>query len=283
MKVLVFGKTGQVAQELARDPRTLCLSRAEADLTNPDACAQAILHANPDAVINAAAYTAVDRAESEEELATTINGHAPGAMARACARAGIPFVHLSTDYVFDGSGNIAHSRNTPPAPINAYGRSKRLGEIEILASRARAIILRTSWVFSPHGVNFVKTMLRLSQSHASLKIVDDQIGGPTPADSIAAACLQMASASNLPPAAYGIHHFAGAPDVSWAIFAREIFSQSNRTTDVIPIPSTDFPTAAARPQNSRLECASLAALGLRRPDWKAGLARTLSSLERLSS
>jgi dTDP-4-dehydrorhamnose reductase len=162
MSILVFGKTGQVACELQHlHPEFTYFSREEADLLNPDVCAEGILAAKPSSVINAAAYTAVDRAEDEESLAYTINAEAPAAMAQACANLGIPFVHISTDYVFDGSGEMSRSPDAPTAPINAYGRTKLAGEEAIRSSGALHAILRTSWVFSAHGNNFVKTMLRL--------------------------------------------------------------------------------------------------------------------------
>lgn len=277
--MLVFGQTGQVARELARlAPDARCLGRDAADLSDPGACAAAIHTLRPRMVINAAAYTAVDRAEAEEALATTINGEAPGAMAEACAALGIPLVHLSTDYVFDGSGDEPRRPDAPVAPINAYGRSKLAGDQAVLASGAQAVVLRTSWVFSAHGANFVKTMLRLAQTRDSLTVVADQIGGPTPAADIARACVTIAHAL-ADGAPGGVHHFAGAPDSSWADFATAIFAQAGLPVRVTPIPSTDYPTPARRPLNSRLDCASLAQFGLTRPDWRAGLAAVLQDLE----
>ena len=190
--ILVFGQTGQVATEIARRaPDATFLGRAAADLSDPEACAAAIGRHRPEAVINAAAYTAVDRSEEEEDLARTVNGAAPGAMARACADLGIPFVHVSTDYVFDGEGETPFAPGDPTAPLGAYGRTKLAGEEAVRGAGGCHAILRTSWVFSAHGGNFVKTMLRLSESRDALSIVDDQIGGPTPAADIAAACLSI--------------------------------------------------------------------------------------------
>jgi dTDP-4-dehydrorhamnose reductase len=277
--ILIFGQTGQVARELARlVPDATFLGRDRADLSDPAVCAAAIRQALPRAVINAAAYTAVDRAEAEEALATVINGDAPGAIARECAALDIPFVQISTDYVFDGSGTMARATDAPVAPINAYGRSKLAGEQAVMASGARAVVLRTSWVFSAHGANFVKTMLRLGASRDGLTIVADQVGGPTPAADIARACLTIADALGA-GAPGGIQHFAGAPDVSWADFATEIFVQAGLATRVTPIPSSDYPTPALRPLNSRLDCTGLAAYGLARPDWRAGLTAVLQELE----
>ncbi|GAB4288327.1 MAG: dTDP-4-dehydrorhamnose reductase [Roseovarius sp.] len=280
MRVLVFGRTGQVARELARlAPQGLFLSREMADLAQPGRCAEAIARAVPEAVINAAAYTAVDRAESEEDLATRINAEAPAAMARACAAAGIPLVHISTDYVFDGRGSAPHPPDAPPAPINAYGRSKLAGERAIAASGACHAILRTSWVFSAHGSNFVKTMLRLSETRDALRVVDDQIGGPTPAAAIAAACLTIAARLRAAPGLAGVYHFSGAPDVSWHDFAAAIFAAAGRRVALSAIATADFPTPAARPRNSRLDCrATEAAFGLARPDWRAALPAILDDL-----
>ena len=219
MSILVFGKTGQVACELQHlHPEFTYLSREEADLSNPDACAEAILATKPSAVINAAAYTAVDHAEDEESLAYTINAAAPAAMANACATLGIPFVHISTDYVFDGSGEMSRAPDAPTAPINAYGRTKLAGEEAIRASGALHAILRTSWVFSGHGNNFVKTMLRLSEARDTLSIVADQIGGPTPASSIAIACATIAQNLNKSGSHYNRHRHPhkGLPNTSRA-------------------------------------------------------------------
>ena len=225
MRLLVFGKTGQVGRELARrcppDIEAAILGRAEADLMAPDVCARAVMDARVDAVVNAAAWTAVDRAEAEEDAATIVNAAAPEAMARACAFRGIPLLHISTDYVFDGSGTQPFKPSDDPAPLGAYGRSKLAGEDAIRASGARHVILRTSWVVSAHGANFVKTMLRLGQERDSLRVVADQVGGPTPAAAIADAVFSIARALG-DGAAGGTYHFAGAPDTSWAGFAREI-------------------------------------------------------------
>ena len=189
--ILIFGKTGQVATELQRTGDVLALSRDLTNLSNPSSCYDAIKIHAPKAVINAAAYTDVDKAETEEELATLINGNAPKAMAKACATLNIPFVHLSTDYVFDGTGVEPWQPEDTTKPQNAYGRSKKTGEDGILSVGSTYGILRTSWVISSHGINFVKTMLNLSENRDTLNLVADQIGGPTPAKDIAKACLQI--------------------------------------------------------------------------------------------
>ena len=282
MKLLIFGKTGQVALELQRyAPGARFVSRDEADFSDPAACAALVAASGADAVMNAVAYTAVDKAEEEEALATTINGETPGAIARACAEAGIPFVHVSTDYVFDGSGETPFSPDHPTAPLGAYGRSKLAGEEAVRAAGGAHAILRTSWVVSSHGKNFVKTMLRLGAERDRLTIVADQVGGPTCAADIAEACLTIAAALREDPLKSGTYHFSGGPDVSWADFAREIFAQAGITCEVADIPSSDYPTPAQRPLNSRMDnSATDATFGIARPDWREGLREILQDLER---
>lgn len=279
MKLLVFGKTGQVARELQRlCPDARYLGREEADLLTPAACAAAIAATDADAVINAAAWTAVDKAETEEDAATMVNGEAPAAMARAAAAKGIPFLHISTDYVFDGAGERPFSPYHPTRPLGAYGRSKLRGEQGVRAAGGRHLILRTSWVVSAHGANFVKTMLRLGAERDSLRVVADQIGGPTPAAAIAEALLSAASAM-IEGVAGGTHHFSGAPDTSWADFARAIMAEAGLPCRIEDIPSRDYPTPARRPLNSRLDCRALEeAFGIQRPDWRQGLAAIVKEL-----
>lgn len=280
MSLLVFGKTGQVATELKLlEPNASFLGREEADLSDPEACATALRAHAPSAVINAAAYTAVDRAEEEEPLATTINGAAPGAMAQVCAALGIPLVHISTDYVFAGDGTAPWQPDDPTGPLGAYGRSKLVGEEAVRAAGGPHVILRTSWVFSAHGANFLKTMLRLSETRDALNVVEDQIGGPTPAGAIAAACQRIAKDLQAHPDRSGTYHFSGAPDASWADFAREIFSKAKRYVDVTGIPSRDYPTPAARPLNSRMACGTLeSTFGIARPDWRAAVSDIVERL-----
>ena len=278
--ILVFGKTGQVATELQRLGNVVALGRDQADLSDPTACSNAIRAHAPRAVINAAAYTAVDRAEGEEVLASIINGDAPTAMAQACVDLGIPLIHISTDYVFAGTGDAPWQPDDPTAPQNAYGRSKLAGEIGIRDSGAVHAILRTSWVVSAHGANFVKTMLRLSDMRDALNIVADQIGAPTPARDIAAACLQIVEQLITDPSKSGTYHYSGAPDVSWANFAQVIFEHAGRAVTVTPIPTTGYPTPAKRPLNSRMDCgATERAFGIPRPDWRDGLNMILQELE----
>jgi len=277
--ILVFGETGQLARELAADETVTCLSRDQADLSHPAACAAAIRQAQPQAVINAAAYTAVDKAESEEALASVINGAAPGAMAATCADMGIPFVTVSTDYVFDGSGTAPWQPGDATGPLNAYGCSKLAGEEAVRAAGGAYAILRTSWVVSAHGNNFVKTMLRLGRERDRLSIVADQIGAPTPARDIAAACLAMARQLAEDAGKSGTYHLQGAPETSWADVARAVFAEANITCQVEDIPTTAYPTPAARPLNSRLDCASLEqTFGILQPDWRLGLRDILKDL-----
>ncbi len=270
--ILVFGKTGQVARELARlVPEARYLGREDADLSDPAACAAAIAAHRPEAVINAAAYTAVDRAETDAARATLINGAAPAAMARACAALAVPFVHISTDYVFDGAGSEPFTPDHPTAPLNAYGRSKLIGEDGVRSAGGAHVILRTSWVFSAHGNNFVRTMLRLGAERDHLRVVADQIGGPTPARAIASACLHIVKQLHDAPAKSGTYHFAGAPETSWAGFARAIMAEAGLACRIDEIASAEYPTPARRPMNSRLDCSGLSALGLTRPDWREHL------------
>lgn len=283
-RIVVFGRTGQLATELLRqcpdDVVMTALGRADVDLADPEQAAARVHAAEADVIINAAAYTAVDRAESEEEAAHLVNAAAPAAMARAAAARGIPFLHVSSDYVYDGSGTQPWTPDSPTGPLGAYGRTKLAGDLGVVAAGGPHAVLRTSWVFSAHGGNFVKTMLRLGAERDRLTIVADQIGGPTAAGDIAAALLTMARAFAEGRGASGIYHFAGAPDVSWADFAREIFAQARMTgVRVEDIPTTAYPTPARRPGNSRLDCTSLeAAFAIVRPDWRTSLAAVLKDL-----
>lgn len=281
--ILVFGQNGQVAHGLQSYEGIVTLNRHQADLRNPERCAELIKEHKPAAVINAAAYTAVDRAENEEALATIINGDAPSRMAEACADIGIPFIHISTDYVFDGTGKDAWLPEGRTNPQNAYGRSKEAGERGVINSGGVYGILRTSWVFSKNGENFLNTMLRLSETRSELSIVNDQIGAPTPARDIADACYRMASALIADPSKSGIYHFSGMPNVSWYDFAHEIFRQTGRDIHLTPILSANYPTEASRPHNSRLDCESmLLEFGIEQPDWRESLNAILKELGTLS-
>lgn len=278
--ILVFGKTGQVGKELLALKDVKALDRAQVDLSDPQACAKIIAFSSPQAVINAAAYTAVDKAENEEDLANTINGDTPGAMSMACADLNIPFVHISTDYVFDGKGTAPWSITDIKNPQNAYGRSKLRGEQAIESSGCTYAILRTSWVVSAHGSNFVKKMLSLSKTRDLINVVDDQVGGPTCARDIANTCLciveQLLEDSNKS----GIYHYTGQPDVSWCQFANVIFKKRGCKTIANPIATTDYPALATRPLNSRLNCTLTEdSFGITRPYWEDGLEEIFRDME----
>ena len=273
--ILVFGQTGQVGRALSEAQGVTCVGRETADLLNPEACAALIREKAPSAVINAAAYTAVDKAEEEEDKATVINGAAPGAMAQAAAELEIPFVHISTDYVFDGSGMDPWMPDDDTGPLGAYGRSKLAGEEAVRAVGGTHAILRTSWVFSATGSNFMKTMMRLGMERDSLSVVDDQVGGPTYAPDIAEACLTIAGKLKRDADKSGTYHFSGHDDVSWAKFADQIFKESGIKCKVQKIETTEYPTPAPRPLNSRLDCSKTAEVfRISRPSWLSGSARS---------
>lgn len=279
MRLLIFGKSGQVASELGLQAAAsgydfTALSREDVDVCDGDAIRAAIADNPCDVIINATAYTNVDGAESEQDLAHKINADAPHIMAQAAAQKQIPFLHISTDYVFRGDGESSWSIDDPIDPPNHYGVSKAAGERLISSTEGRNIIMRTSWVFSPHGKNFVKTILRISEANDVLNIVGDQIGGPTSAVDIASALLNIAKQEHEKPYHSGtqIIHYAGAPCVSWAEFAREIAKKAGIKVAINAIPTSDYPTPAVRPLNSRLDSSHLAPLyGLSAPDWRIAL------------
>lgn len=283
MKVLVFGKTGQVARALAEagpdaGAHITLLGRDDADLADPAACAAIIASTDAEAVINAAAWTAVDAAETDEAAAHVVNADAPAAIARACAAKGLPFVHISTDYVFDGAEGAAWLPDDPTGPLGAYGRTKLAGEVGVAAAGGAYAILRTAWVFDRSGKNFATTMLRLSETRDTLSVVADQFGGPTPASAIADACLTIAKALVGGRGACATYHLTGAPDVSWAEFARAIFDVVGLDVTITDIVTADYPTPARRPANSRLDCTSTYdTFGISRPDWRAGLDKMFGS------
>lgn len=278
--LLVFGRSGQVATELARlAPEARFIGREEADLSDASCLADLISAAQPAAIINAAAHTAVDRAESEPELAHAINAEAPFVMARAAAKLGVPFLHISTDYVFDGSGEGPWSESDATGPLGAYGASKLAGERGVSGAGGQWAVMRTSWVFSAHSANFVKTMLRLGAERKELRVVADQYGGPTPAADIAAACLSMTRAMLADPTKGGIYHFSGAPDTTWSGFAREIMDRAGLSCRISDIETNDYLTPARRPGNSRLDCSKITInFDIARPDWRAGLDKVLTEL-----
>lgn len=271
------------------------LDHQELDISVEQSIAHALETYRPDVVINTAAYTAVDRAESEPDKAHLINGAAPDLLAQACAARGVGMLHVSTDYVFDGSAEQPYPEDAPTHPLSVYGQSKLAGEQAVLAALPSAVIVRTSWVFSQFGNNFLKTMLRLGRERSELSIVADQVGGPSYAPHIAQVLLALAEKliesqqkANGPAAPYGIYHFAGQPDVSWYGFAQEIFAQALRLgllaqmPSLTAIPTSQYPTPARRPAQSGLSQTRLDALfgsaNIER-DWRQGIEKSLLSLQ----
>jgi len=274
MVLLVLGSDGQVGSALrwrsmSRGISTIGLNRHEADLTRRGQIMDTIRDMRPDTVINCAAWTDVDGAEKEGEAAYAINAEGAGNVASACARIGAALIHLSTDYVFDGSKPTPYTEADRVAPHTVYGRTKEAGERAVRDAWGKHVILRTAWVFGSHGNNFVKTMLRLAdQGMARLNVVDDQRGGPTPADAIADACLDIAErAASSDIAPWGTYHFCGRPAVTWHGFASAILK--DREIELRPCTTTKFPRPAPRPANSVLDCTRIEkAFGIRQPDWR---------------
>ncbi len=285
-RILVIGETGQVARELARRGPAWAhevrnVPRSVFDLASP-VNADALLQAHaPDIVINAAAYTAVDAAEADAATAFAVNRDGPGALAAACARADIPFFHLSTDYVFDGSGTRPYREEDATGPINIYGQSKLEGEIRVKAATDKHLILRTSWIHASHGKNFVRTLLRLGREREILRVVDDQIGSPTAAADIADALHGLADRTSR--LAWGVYHFCGQGQATWYEVARAIFEEAGDSYDpppeLVPIASEDYPTPAPRPRYSVLDCGrGERMLGLSPRPWRDQLADTVRDL-----
>lgn len=291
MKVLVLGNRGQVGLELMRAawPRGTQLvgaARPQFDITDADSIDAALTRHAPDVVINGAAYTAVDKAESDRENAFAVNAAGPGTLAAACARHGSALVHLSTDYVFDGSASRPYREDAPVAPINAYGQSKAAGEAAVRSQLPRHIILRTSWVYAAHGQNFVRTMLRLAGERDQVSVVADQHGTPTSAADIAAAIVtitQHLSDGTPRPASFGTFHFTAAGDTTWHGIADQIFRHYadafGQAPRLEPIPTSAFPTQARRPANSLLDCSRIESeFQIRCPPWRESLARVIQEL-----
>jgi dTDP-4-dehydrorhamnose reductase len=288
-RLLMFGRSGQVATEIRRRAgeryAVKALGRAEADLRDPAICASRINEFPADIVVNAAAWTAVDAAEANEPEAALINGAAPAAMAAAAAARGIPFLHISTDYVFDGMSSTPRRETDPVVPVNAYGRTKLAGERGIVAAGGEHVILRTAWVYSAHGQNFLKTMLRVGRERDMLRVVDDQHGDPTPAQSIADALITIADAFAERQGIPGIFNFSGTPTVSWYGFACEILEKA-AAMEVVPslpriepIGSAEWPTPAARPTFSSLDCTRIATCyGVAQPDWRRSLDEIIAAV-----
>ena len=294
-RVLLTGRHGQLGWELQRALAPLgglvALDRAGMDLADPDSIHRAIADARPEVIVNAAAYTAVDKAESERELAMRINGIAPGIIADEAARIGALMVHYSTDYVFDGTKSGPYREDDPVAPLSVYGRTKLAGEEAVRAAGGPHLIFRTSWVYAARGSNFLLTMLRLARERRELKIVDDQIGAPTWARTIAELTARALGAGGAGPGrardASGVYHLAARGQVSWFGFAQAIFERAHAlrgdftAPTLTPITSAEYPTPARRPANSRLDTAKLAAaFGLTAPAWEVMLEDCIQELAR---
>lgn len=281
MRVAVTGREGQVARSLAeigasRGVEILPVGRPALDLQEPEGILPALSAVNPDVIVSAAAYTAVDKAESERELAFSVNGGGAGAVARAARSLDVPVIHLSTDYVFDGGGTTPYREDDPTGPVSAYGASKLEGERLVAAATPDHAIFRTAWVYSPFGGNFVKTMLRLGESRSEVGVVADQTGCPTSAHDIADAVLSAAErlVADRSPALRGIFHLTGSGEASWADFAEHVFSVAaalgRPPVTVRRITTADYPTPARRPANSRLSGEKLASVyGIRLPEWRS--------------
>ncbi|MEO8247959.1 MAG: dTDP-4-dehydrorhamnose reductase [Burkholderiales bacterium] len=295
MKILLFGKGGQVGWELQRslaplgDLVALDARSSEfcGDLSDLDGIAQTVRAVRPDLIVNAAAYTAVDKAESEPERAHLINADAPGVLAREAQRLGGRMVHYSTDYVFDGSGTRPWTEADEPAPLSVYGASKLAGERHVSSQCANHLIFRTSWIYAARGGNFAKTMLRLAQERDRLTVIDDQFGAPTGAELLADVTAHSIRAAQRDPALSGLYHLTAAGETNWNMYARFVLTKAQeikpqlalKALAVEPVPTSGYPTPAARPLNSRLDCARLeSAFDLRLPPWQNGVERMLHEM-----
>jgi len=289
MKILVPGANGQVGRELIHYGQQagyelVAATRTDLDITDAHAVTRWLKQHQPQVLINAAAYTAVDKAEQEPVQAFAVNRDGAANLARACAEFSIPLLHISTDYVFDGRQSAPYKEGDPVAPLGVYGESKWQGEQRVREYCPQHIILRTSWVFGAQGPNFVRTMLRLAREREELRVVADQRGCPTHAASIARALLQIASALAFRPGSvFGTYHYCGTPATSWHGFAEAIVAaarplQALTVQRVTPISTEEFPTPAARPANSVLDCSRLQAVFAIQPDdWRSGLQAVLSA------
>jgi dTDP-4-dehydrorhamnose reductase len=290
-RILQLGATGQLGRALISAARVKglhleALSREEADFARPDAIAGIARDFDCDLVVNATAYTAVDKAESEEDLARTVNADAVGALAEACAARRLPLIHVSTDYVFDGAGTAPYREDDPTGPINAYGRSKLAGEQVLRQAGGPHVILRSSWVFSADGANFVKTMLRLGADRDTLNVVDDQFGCPTAASDLAEAVLTVAQRihAGASPALFGTFHYSGSGPTTWRRFAEAIMEGARdwagTRAQIRPITTADYPTPARRPLYSVLDCAKIENVyGISPVPWPVALANVLRQLQ----
>ena len=295
MNILLFGKGGQVGWELQRSLSVLGAVTALdfdstdycGDFSNPAGVAETVRALRPDVIVNAAAHTAVDKAESEADLARTLNAATPGAIAQEAARLGAWLVHYSTDYVFDGSGSRPWVETDTTAPLSVYGRTKLEGEQLIAQSGAKHLILRTSWVYAARGGNFAKTMLRLAQERERLTVIDDQWGAPTGADLLADVTAHAIRHLQKHPEDAGLYHLVAAGETNWNEYAKFVLATAAKhpvgekivAKEVAPVPTSAFPTPAVRPHNSRLDTTKLrSTFGLTLPHWQAGVARMLTEI-----
>ena len=297
MKILLFGAYGQVGWELQRSlaplGKLVALGRQGSDnlvgdLTDQKGLENTLEYLAPDIIVNAAAYTAVDRAESEPEIANIINSEAPSILAKQAYKLGAFLVHYSTDYVFDGSGDKPWHETDQPNPLNIYGQTKLQGETGVQESGCHHLIFRTSWVFSAQGQNFIRTMLKLATERDQLKVINDQIGSPTGAELIADATAHALKSALTDPGLAGTYHLAAGGETSWYEYAKLIIDAAGKHglelkatwEDIQPVPSEEFPTTAKRPMNSRLDTSKLqSAFGLHLPRWEQGILRALQEIK----
>ncbi len=291
MNTLVIGNKGQLARSLieAKKPKgmeLIAVGRPACDITLPETVARAFNLINPDLVINTAAYTSVDRAESEPQLALAVNAKGASTVARACSSRAIPLIHISTDYVFDGSKGAPYVEDDLVAPLGVYGRTKLEGEQAVTEICARHVVLRTAWIVSPFGRNFIKTILRIAENQPEIGVIADQFGNPTYAPHLATAILKICSSilgGHKAALAWGTYHAAGTGEATWCDLAQAVFVQSKRLGGRFavarPIATEDYPTPARRPANSRLNCAKLArTYGITLPHWRDGVSECVSQL-----
>ena len=295
MKILLLGQNGQVGWELQRSLSVLGSVTALdhdstdhcGDFSNPAGIADTVRALRPDVIVNAAAHTAVDKAESEPELARQLNATTPGVLAQEAERLGAWLVHYSTDYVFDGSGSRPWMETDTPAPLSVYGRTKLEGEQRVQQSGAKHLILRTSWVYAARGNNFAKTMLRLAQERERLTVIDDQWGAPTGADLLADVTAHAIRHLQARPQDAGLYHLVAGGATNWNLYAKYVLAQAQqaqtaikiKATEVVPVPTSAFPTPAVRPHNSRLDTRELqTTFGLTLPHWQQGVARMVAEI-----
>jgi dTDP-4-dehydrorhamnose reductase len=277
---LIIGGEGQLARAFKTHcPEALFINRTVIDLAYPEKIEAALNPCSPSVVINAAAYTQVDKAETEEALAMRINAESPVAIAKWCASRSIPFIHFSSDYVFDGGGSTPWKETDKENPVNAYGRTKYAGEKAIAKIDGTSLIFRTSWVYDAQGKNFLNTIIKLACAHEELRIIDDQFGAPTYAPHLAKAVLTIIEKGNFPT---GVYHLCNGGEASWYGFANAIIGQARnlnfpiKVKNIIPIPASEYPLPAPRPHNSRLDChKAYSMFGIEMPDWKEGLAECM--------